>query len=160
MPSLSLPVLFAFALVSTAVPASAAPDLVKWRSIAAGEKEASSSGKPILYFLTAEWCGPCHMMKRAVFQDQQAADFINKEYIPVEVMDQMAEAGRNPPDVQRVQVRFQLRGYPTLVVARPGTGEAVTTPPGWNNKEDTVRFLKSARQQIELAEKSRKKAAR
>lgn len=151
MPSLRRALLLCVLALST--PLLAGTDLVKWRTVIDGEKEAKSSGKPILYFMTAEWCGPCHMMKRAVFQDAQIAEFINKEYIPVAVVDRVAEDGRNPPDVQRLQVKFQLQGFPTLAVTRFGAEGALTTG-GWDSKEQTVRFLRTAKQQMAQAEKA------
>ncbi len=51
--------------------------------------------------------------------------------------------------------RYGLRGFPTLVVARPGLERNVTME-GWDGPELAIEFLKTARQRLLAAEKKRK----
>lgn len=133
-------------------------DLVKWREIAAGEAEAKKSGKPALYYFTAEWCGPCHLLEQQVFSRKEVADQIAKDFVPIVVRDRMRETGRNSPEMLRVADRYGLRGFPTLVVSRPGFDKGVTME-GWEGPEPAIQFLKGARQRFLAAEKSDKKKA-
>jgi thiol:disulfide interchange protein len=89
---------------------------VKWVSLDKAVKAARLSGKPLMYDFSAEWCGPCQMLARAVFEDAQATKFINDHYVPVRVIDRYREDGQNSPAVQALQHRFQLTGFPTLAV--------------------------------------------
>ncbi|MEO7921651.1 MAG: thioredoxin family protein [Thermoanaerobaculia bacterium] len=130
-------------------------DLVKWRPLAAGEAESRSSKKPVLYFLTADWCGPCHTMKEEVFTDPALAALINKQFVPVQVVDRRRETGQNAPEVDDVFRRFQLNGFPTLVVSRP-QGKQGFSAAGWSNKSATKDFLTMAKGRLAEMEKAAK----
>jgi len=141
-------------LASSSLPAGPQTDLVKWRSIAAGEAEAKKTGKPALYFFTAGWCGPCHSLEQEVFSKKDVAAQIAKDFVPIVVRDQMRETGRNTPEMEKLADRYGLRGFPTLIVSRPGTNRGVAME-GWDGPQAAVAFLKGARQKLEAAEKKR-----
>jgi thiol:disulfide interchange protein len=128
---------------------------VKWRSIAAGEAEAKKTGKPVLYFFTADWCGPCHLLEEQVFSRKDVAELIARDFVPVVVRDEMRETGRDSPEMIALADRYGLRGFPTLVVSRPGLERNVTME-GWDGPELAIEFLKTARQRFTAAEKKRK----
>lgn|SRR5512140_106794 len=134
------------------------PGLVKWRPIAAGEAEAKKTGKPVLYFFTADWCGPCHLLEQQVFARKDVAAQIAKDFIPVVVQDRARETGRNAPEMLKLADRYGLRGFPTLVVSRPGLERGITME-GWDGPERAIEFLRIARQRLLAAEKSEKKKA-
>jgi thiol:disulfide interchange protein len=146
-------------ILLAARPAGADPqDLVKWRPIAAGEAEARKSGKLVLYFFTAAWCGPCHLLEQQVFSKKDVAAQIAKDFVPVVVRDEMRETGRNTPEMLAVANRYGLRGFPTLVVSRPGMDRGVMME-GWEGAQGAIDFLKNARPRFLALEKAEKKKA-
>ena len=132
------------------------PELVRWRSTAQGAAEAGSSGKPILYFFTADWCGPCHLMKDQIFGDKDLAALIEREYVPVQVVDRTRESGRNTADIDRLFQTYEVHGFPTLVVTRPKSKSAVYVE-GWPGKDRVAKFLKSVKDQLRDMEKEKAK---
>ncbi|HUM01314.1 MAG TPA: thioredoxin family protein [Thermoanaerobaculia bacterium] len=118
-------------------------DAVRWRALAAGEKESKKTGKPVLYFFTANWCGPCHVLVDQVFADETAAAAIEKRYVPVVLEDREREEGGNAAGLENLARRFDVQGFPTLVVARPGTGKAVRLA-GWVGRKKTLEFIDGA----------------
>jgi thioredoxin 1 len=135
------------ALSALSLPLASQPahegDRVKWRGIAEGERESRSTGKPAFYFFTADWCGPCRMMKSSIFSDEKWAAHVEKEFVPIVVLDRRREDGSNPPEVDERQGRFAINGFPTLVVTTPD-GKKALNASGWAGRDNTLRFLTDA----------------
>lgn len=139
----------------TAVPSAAAPKSalakaaparksIGWRAIAAGEAESKKSGKPALYYFTAAWCGPCHLLEDQVFAVPEVAAQVEKDFVPIVVQDRMRETGRNAPEMLALADRYGLRGFPTLVVSRPHLAANVTLE-GWEGRGAAIEFLKTGK---------------
>ena len=129
--------------LSAAALAASRPPTVRWRSLADGEVEAKKTGRPVLYFFTADWCGPCHLLAREVFSDAKAVAAIEKRYVPVVLEDRRQEEGANPAGMERLARRFGVQGFPTLVVARPGAEKGLRLT-GWAGRQKTLDFLNGA----------------
>jgi thiol:disulfide interchange protein len=140
---------------SSSSKASAAKEPINWRSISSGDAEAKKSGKPALYFFTAAWCEPCRLLEGQVFSVPEIASQIEKDFVPIEVLDRERETGRNSPEMLALAKRYGLRGFPTLVVSRPGLAPNVTLE-GWEGRGAAFEFLKTAKKRfLDLEKKPR-----
>lgn len=138
--------LLAGRFLSVALKKDAAPPrgLVKWVSLDEAAPLAASTGKPILYDFTADWCQPCHMLDAQVFQNAEVANAINAQFIPVRVVDRQREEGRNPPPVAELQQRYGVRGFPTVVFADAGGSERARLE-GFRGREEFEKVMEQAR---------------
>lgn len=127
-----------------AAPTNEVAELVQWVSLDEGQRMAATSKKPILYDFTAEWCNPCHMLDGEVFQDPAMAREINARFIAVRVTDRQHEEGRNPPDVEELQRRYGVKGFPTVVFA-DAAGQELGRMEGYRGRDGFARVMESVR---------------
>ncbi|HYH08418.1 MAG TPA: thioredoxin family protein [Thermoanaerobaculia bacterium] len=118
--------------------------LVKWVPLDDAMRLAATTNKPLLIDFTAEWCGPCHTLDAQVFRDASLAAQINERFIPVRVTDRMQEEGRNRPEVDELQRRFSVRGFPTVVIADAGGTERARMD-GFGGRERFEQMLEQTR---------------
>lgn len=118
------------------------PDLVHWVAPDSAEALAARTGRPILYDFAADWCGPCKQMKGELFADKEAAAFIDGAFVPARVIDRAVEDGHNTPLIDALQKKYEVRAFPTLVVAR-AQGEP-TVLQGYAGKSETLKQLRAA----------------
>ena len=99
--------ILAMAAVSLAASWVAPRERVAWRdNYDAAVVESRHSGKPILLYFTANWCGPCQQMKRQTWNDPNVSAAVDR-WIPVKIdVDQH-------PDLAR---RFGATSIPRLLV--------------------------------------------
>jgi thiol:disulfide interchange protein len=117
---------------------------VKWVPLTVAP-DSAFGGKPILYYFTADWCGPCRVLRQEVFSSEERARYLNEHFVPVIVVDRMREDGRNEPKVDELLRRYSVRAFPTLVVTGgPGTGASPQA--GYPGKTKTWTFLVNAEQ--------------
>jgi thiol-disulfide isomerase/thioredoxin len=128
---------------ASTAPSAPSPDsaAVDWRpggsdvDLAAAFAEAADRGQPLLMFWGARWCPPCNRLKATLFRQ---ADFValSRTLVPVEV-------DGDAPGAQRIGSRFQVRGYPTLVLFSP-QGREVTRLPGEVEPTQVLRAVQAA----------------
>ena len=116
---------------------------VQWLTPGEGLRLAANSNKPVLLDFTAEWCRPCHVLDAEVFQDPAIAKNINERFVPIRVVDRRREEGRNTSEVDELQQRFAVRGYPTVVFA-DRNGERARME-GFGGREKFEEIMESVR---------------
>lgn len=74
-------------------------------------QRAAESGKPVLVFATADWCGPCQTFKKGALKDASVVDFATSRTEPV-YLDVDAH-----PELAR---QFGVQGIPAMMMVRDG----------------------------------------
>jgi thiol:disulfide interchange protein len=116
------------------------PSLVKWVSLSDAPELARQQRRPIFYEFSAEWCGPCKVMNAEVFNDPTLAALINERFIAVRVIDRQREDGVNASDVEMLQQRYRVQGFPTIVVA-DAAGTSLDTLVGYPGRDAVLQLL-------------------
>jgi thiol-disulfide isomerase/thioredoxin len=127
-----------------------APPLVRWTPLDRAPAVSASSGKPVLYDFTAEWCPPCHRLDEEGWGNPGLARFVSDSYVPARVLDREREEGRNPPLVDELRNRYGIQAYPTLVVAA-ADGREIGRFEGWAGPEELRHFLEESKGKPPLA---------
>lgn len=90
--------------------------LIHWVPLERAADESRRTHKPVFYVFSAAWCGPCKRMESVAFGKPSIANAINANYVPVLVMDQSEERGKNPPVIDKLQKQCSVESFPTIVV--------------------------------------------
>jgi len=117
--------------------------LVSWQPREKAASLSLASRKPILYDFTAAWCGPCKLLD-GQWKDAAIAQAVNSDFVPARVVDRQREDGKNSPDVEELQRRYDVSGFPTLVAAAPD-GRLIGKLVGYSGREALLKFLKESR---------------
>ncbi|HEY1250969.1 MAG TPA: thioredoxin domain-containing protein [Thermoanaerobaculia bacterium] len=117
--------------------------MVGWQPRERAAAIALVSRKPILYDFSAAWCGPCKLLDKD-WEDPTIAETVNDGFVPARVIDRQREDGKNPADIDALQQRFEVSGFPTLVAASPD-GRLIAKIEGYRGRAALVEFLKEAK---------------
>jgi thiol:disulfide interchange protein len=126
-------VVFAAVMAVVGVSRWMAPkEIVPWRTdFNAARDEAKASGKPVLAYFTADWCGPCHTMKGTTWADAKVEEAL-RGYVPVKV-----DVDVNTP----VAMQYDAQAIPMFAVL-DGDGKVVRSAAGYMNPTEFLAWLK------------------
>lgn len=116
--------LILFALLAVAVALDAAAqnrsiDFDQEKSWEKVVKKAKKAKKLLFVDCYTSWCGPCNMLAKFVFTNDEVADFFNANFVNVKY-DMEKDA-----DGVMLRKQFAVKAYPTLVFVDPVSGEVV-----------------------------------
>lgn len=77
-------------------------------TLAAAQAMSADQDKPVLAFLTADWCGPCQAFKRGALSNPAVESFVRANMIPVYL-----DIDKSPDDAQRFA---DVSSVPTTIV--------------------------------------------
>jgi thiol:disulfide interchange protein len=110
----------------------------EWLGFATGLQKAKAEGKPMFVDFYAEWCGPCRMMDRTTFRDEEVARRLD-EIIPVRI-DSEDAVRRDGPSGSELADRYGVTGYPTVMLL-DSDGKEIARQNGYMSARALLRWL-------------------
>lgn len=98
-----------------------ADEKVEWRDWDEGYEEAKENGKPILLSVYADWCGWCDRMDNDTYSDEEVADKIHENFVPIKFNPEeektydMEGEELSGPQLLGALTQGEQTGYPTTL---------------------------------------------
>jgi len=106
---IGLIVLFGLATVFRKGPAAMPAQFETSVTLTAAKSRSVDDNRPVIAFVTADWCGPCQSMKKSSLSDPEIVEFMKSKTLPVYI-----DATDANPEVDLLGVT----GFPTLIAIR------------------------------------------
>lgn len=105
-------------------------------SLEEAKKEAAKTGKLIFIDAYTEWCGPCKIMAKTSFKDENVAKLYNDNFINLKIEME------KDPDGREVAMKYSVKAYPTLLII-DSNGNLVKSTLGLQSAERLIDFANS-----------------
>lgn len=110
---------------------------VKWRDdYAAARREATETGKPLLFDFGTEACVWCRKLDATTFRDPKVVKLLNERFIPVKI---------DADKYAKLASALAIESYPTLVLAT-ADGKVAGRHAGYATAPELMGFLNKAPQ--------------
>lgn len=106
-------------------------------SFAKAQKKAQAENKLILVDVYTTWCGPCKLMDKHTFSDENVKSYVHNNLVPFKLD---AERGEGPALARK----FRVSGYPTVLLLNH-KGEVVDKIMGFVPAKDFLAWAKKPR---------------
>jgi thiol:disulfide interchange protein len=115
---LAVTLIASLALMSRSCGSTGQPPAFAQRlTLAEAISQSRESGRPVLAFFTADWCGPCQKLKRGPLSSGRITRWIETNTEPVYVD---ATRSQSDTELQTLLSRYRVRAFPTLLMIEPG----------------------------------------
>lgn len=105
---------------------------IDWRHVPqAAQQEARQSGRPLLIYVGADFCGYCRKLERTSWVDDGVARVVDAGYVPLRIDGQRDAA---------LARQLGVRGFPAVVVLSP-EGRFVGRVDGYREPAEMRSFL-------------------
>lgn len=105
---------------------------IEWeKDPAVAAEQARKSGKPIIVYITADYCGYCRKMERESWSDKDVTKTVSENFVALKLDAEKHE---------KLVARLDVRAYPTTLVFG-GDGKHITTAEGFLSRADLLKLL-------------------
>lgn len=94
------------------------PAFLPTRTLEEAVEQSRQSGRPVLAFFTADWCGPCQDLKRGALSNRRITRWIDANAEAVYIDATRARSGDT--EMMALLSRYGVRSFPTLIMLEPG----------------------------------------
>jgi len=105
---------------------------IAWRRVPqVAQQEARQSGRPLLIYIGADFCGYCRKLEQTAWVDDGVSRAVDAGFVPLEIDGQREAA---------IVRQLDVRGFPTVIVLSP-EGRIVGRVDGYREPAQMRAFL-------------------
>jgi len=99
-------------------PKNQASSKIQWVSIDQAQELVKKEPRKVFVDVYTLWCGPCKLMDRTTFTDQNIVEYVNQHYYAVklnaESTNKISYNGKETTEKELAKI-FKVIGYPTII---------------------------------------------
>lgn len=103
-------------------------ELVWYEDLGKAAKVSQKTGKPLMLFFTgSDWCGWCIKLQNEVFKKPEFTEWAKENVVLVDLdfPRKKPQDSKIKEQNQKLQVKFGVRGYPTVIFASPTKNDLI-----------------------------------
>lgn len=97
-------------------------------------QKAKDLNKPLFLDVYARWCGPCKLLKKTTFKDEEVGAYFNANFINIAVDGET-------PEGKELLKKYNIRAYPSLLIL-DNHGGVKTRATGYHKPKGLINFGK------------------